>query len=146
MLQREMRSWTNSPPLESQSCVLHSDMIDSAVIITFGCDSQSSVSRAPRSTVSYCSRLLPMPTQAEANGVAERFGLTSSVEREADGRPLLEADEELSGTFPNITLLLGGSSQGVGTLFVSSRWTPGSHRHCRSPSLAATASSLLVPL
>ena len=61
-----------------------------------------------------------MANQAEANGVAERFGLTSNVEREADGRPVLEDDEELSGTFPDISLLLGSSSQGVGTLFVSS--------------------------
>ena len=68
-----------------------------------------------------CSRL-PMATDhAESNGLHERFGLTSNIEREADGRPMLEADEELFSTFANVGLLLGGSSQGDGTLFVSTR-------------------------
>ena len=65
---------------------------------------------------------LPMATDhAESNGLHERFGLTSNIDREADGRPMLQADEELFGTFPGVSLLLGGSSQGDGTLYVSTR-------------------------
>ncbi len=58
---------------------------------------------------------------AESNGLHERFGLTSNIDREADGRPMLQADEELFGTFASVSLLLGGSSQGDGTLYVSTR-------------------------
>ena len=76
---------------------------------------------------------------AEGNGFSERHGLTSNVDREADGRPMMEADEELHGTFQNVSLLLGGSSHGDGTLFVSTRsapYSPSLYGHACSPSPA----------
>ena len=64
---------------------------------------------------------MAMAEQPAENGIAERFGMQTSVERETDGKPLLEEDEELAGTFEDTTLLLGDSAQGSGTLYLSTR-------------------------
>lgn len=57
----------------------------------------------------------------QSNGIAERYGLQSEIARETDGKPQLQADEELAGTFADTNLLLGDSDQGAGTLFLSTR-------------------------
>lgn len=62
-----------------------------------------------------------MAEQPAANGIAERFGLQTGIPREADGKPQLQEDEELAGTYADTNLLLGDSDQGVGTLFLSTR-------------------------
>ncbi len=84
---------------------------------------------------------------AESNGLHERFGLTSNIDREADGRPMLQADEELFGTFAGVSLLLGGSSQGDGTLYVSTRFASAfPSRPSHSFRLSAAAASKFISL
>lgn len=63
-----------------------------------------------------------MAEQSAANGIAERFGMQTDISREPDGKPQLQDDEELAGTFADTNLLLGDSDQGVGTLFLSTRY------------------------
>ena len=86
----------------------------------------------------------------QSNGIAERFGLQSGIARETDGKPQLQTDEELAGTFTNTTLLLGDNNEGAGTLYLSTRYgarPSHSHRVGLSPLAAkseARQSSVIV--
>ena len=57
--------------------------------------------------------------------LAQRCGMAAGVSLDPQGGPALDADdgETLTGSFQNVSLVLGDSDQGPGILFVTNRYS-----------------------
>lgn len=77
--------------------------------------------------------------------LAQRCGLAAGVSLDPQGGPAMdrEGDESRTGSFADVSLLLGDANQGPGTLFITNRCTSGRldfrREHDGSPQLLQTA-------
>jgi hypothetical protein len=58
-----------------------------------------------------------------AEELAQRCGMAAGVSLDPQGGPALDADdgETLTGSFQNVSLVLGDADQGAGVMFVTNR-------------------------
>jgi hypothetical protein len=61
-----------------------------------------------------------------AGQVAQRLGISTLVEVSSSGQLVLQDDEQMCSTYPQVRFVFGQEAdQGIGTLFVSTRYVSG---------------------
>jgi chloride channel, nucleotide-sensitive, 1A len=69
-------------------------------------------------------------TATMAGQVAQRLGISTLVEVSSNGQLVLQDDEQIYSTYPQVRFVFGQEAdQGIGTLFISTRYV------CRAPGL-----------